>query len=91
MQISGAHLTYCTNIHPGESWAQVFENVRTHVLAVKARIAPEQPFGVGLRLSAEAARSLREPARLAEFQDDTILKILPVNYFTSVLPFFLFL
>jgi len=68
MQISGAHLTYCTNIHPGESWAQVFENVRTHVLAVKARIAPEQPFGVGLRLSAEAARSLREPARLAEFQ-----------------------
>jgi sugar phosphate isomerase/epimerase len=68
MQISGAHLTYCTNIHPGESWAQVFENVRTHVLAVKARVSPEQPFGVGLRLSAEAARSLREPARLAEFQ-----------------------
>jgi len=68
MQISGAHLTYCTNIHPGESWAQVFENVRTHVLAVKARIAPEQPFGVGLRLSAAAARSLREPAQLARFQ-----------------------
>ncbi|HKO95238.1 MAG TPA: metabolite traffic protein EboE [Polyangiaceae bacterium] len=68
MQISGAHLTYCTNIHPGESWAQVFENVRTHVLAVKARTAPEQPFGVGLRLSAAAARTLREPATLAEFQ-----------------------
>lgn len=68
MQISDAHLTYCTNIHPGESWAQVFENVRTHVLAVKARVSPERPFGVGLRLSAEAARSLREPTRLAEFQ-----------------------
>lgn len=68
MHISGAHLTYCTNIHPGESWEQVFENVRTHVLAVKARVAPERAFGVGLRLSARAARSLREPERLLEFR-----------------------
>ncbi len=68
MQIADAHLTYCTNIHPGESWEQVRENVRSHVLAVKARVAPERPFGVGLRLSARAAQALREPARLAEFQ-----------------------
>ncbi len=68
MQIAGAHLTYCTNIHPGESWEQVFENIRTHVLAVKARVAPERPFGVGLRLSAQAARRLREPEQLAEFR-----------------------
>jgi len=68
MQIASAQLTYCTNIHPGESWEQVFENVRTHVLAVKARVAPERPFGVGLRLSAQAALSLRQPERLAEFQ-----------------------
>ena len=69
MQIAGAHLTYCTNIHPGESWDQVFENVRTHVLAVKARVAPEQRFGVGLRLSARAARTLAERPRLTEFRD----------------------
>ena len=68
MQIAGAHLTSCTNIHPGESWEQVFENIRTHVLAVKARVAPEQAFGVGLRLSAQAARRLREPEQLAEFR-----------------------
>ncbi|MEY2935910.1 MAG: hypothetical protein RL033_6659 [Pseudomonadota bacterium] len=68
MQIADAHLTYCTNIHPGESWEQVFENVRTHVLAVKARVSPQRPFGVGLRLSARAAQTLREPARLEEFQ-----------------------
>jgi len=30
----GLHLTYCTNIHPGESWEEVFANLRTHVLAV---------------------------------------------------------
>lgn len=69
MWIADAHLTYCTNIHPGESWEQVFENVRTHVLAVKARVAPERPFGVGLRLSARAAQALREPERLAAFRD----------------------
>ena len=68
MQTAGAHLTYCTNIHPGESWDEVFENVRTHVLAVKARVAPREAFGVGLRLSALAARSLREPGRLGAFK-----------------------
>jgi sugar phosphate isomerase/epimerase len=67
LQARGSHLTYCTNIHPGESWPAVFENVRTHVLAVKARVAPDEPFGVGLRLSAEAARTLREPAELERF------------------------
>jgi sugar phosphate isomerase/epimerase len=69
LQARGSHLTYCTNIHPGESWAAVFENVRTHVLAVKARVAPGEQFGVGLRLSAEAARTLREPGELERFRD----------------------
>ncbi|HVZ34006.1 MAG TPA: metabolite traffic protein EboE, partial [Polyangiaceae bacterium] len=68
MQIDGAHLTYCTNIHPGESWEQVFANVRSHVLAVKARIAPRAKFGVGLRLSSRAALSLAERPRLEEFR-----------------------
>ena len=69
MKRGGAHLTYCTNIHPGESWDAVFENVRTHVVAVKARVAPNEPFGVGLRLSARAAATLLEPARLEVFKD----------------------
>ena len=53
----------------GESWDAVFENVRTHVVAVKARVAPNEPFGVGLRLSARAAATLLEPARLEAFKD----------------------
>jgi sugar phosphate isomerase/epimerase len=68
--IAGApslHLTYCTNIHPGETWDEVFANVSTHVLAVKARVSPDQPFGVGLRLSAAAARRLAEPDTLSAF------------------------
>lgn len=69
MKTAAGHLTYCTNIHPGESWDAVFENVRTHVLAVKALLGTSDPFGVGLRLSAEAARRLREPAELERFRD----------------------
>lgn len=62
------HLTYCTNIHPGETWAEVRANLERYVLAVKDRVAPARRFGVGLRLSAEAAATLAEPAELAAFR-----------------------
>lgn len=55
-------LGYCTNIHPGESWAEVRRNLETHVAAVKARVAPARPFPVGLRLSARAAAELEPDA-----------------------------
>jgi sugar phosphate isomerase/epimerase len=63
-----AHLTYCTNIHPGEQWEQVRQNLRQHVAAVKARVCPDRPFGVGLWLSAAAARSLQEPQAFGELE-----------------------
>ena len=78
------HLTYCTNIHAGETWDEVLANVRTHVLAVKARICPEQEFGIGLRLSALAARELALPERLgsfAEFLRDNGLYVFTINGF----------
>lgn len=58
------HLTYCTNIHPGESWEEVRRNLDRYTLEVKRRVAPEEPFGLGLRLSARAARALARPAEL---------------------------
>lgn len=64
----GAHLTYCSNIHPGEGWAEVRANFDRHVLAVRDALAPEGRFGIGLRLSARAAAELAEPATLAEFR-----------------------
>ena len=63
-----AHLTYCTNIHPGESWAEVRANVETEVLAVKRLVCPDRPFGVGLRLGAAAARGLALPGELERFR-----------------------
>lgn len=65
----GVHLTYCSNIHPGESWAEVRANFDRHVVAVRDRLMPEGDFGIGLRLSARAAAELSAPAVLAEFRD----------------------
>lgn len=61
------HLSYCTNIHPGEALADVRGIVRNHVAAVKARVSPSAPFGVGLRLSARAAEELCAPGSLDGF------------------------
>ena len=54
----GIHLGYCTNIHRGETWAETFAALRTHTDAVRLRVSPGQPYGIGLRLSAAAAEEL---------------------------------
>ena len=64
----GLHLAYCTNIHRGEDWAQTFESLKTHTLAVRDRVVDGGEFAIGLRLSELAARELSEPATLEAFQ-----------------------
>jgi len=61
-QQSPAHLTYCLNIHPGETLAEHRAAIRQHAVAVKQRLAPAAPFGLGLRLGAAAAAELSAPA-----------------------------
>ena len=63
------HLTYCSKIHPGCGWEELFANLTRYAPALKARLAPAAPFGLGLRLSAAEARELLAGDRLAEFQD----------------------
>lgn len=65
---SGEVLTYCTNIHPGESWREIRRNLDLYVLSVKASIANDMLFGIGLRLSASAAKELTKPNVLSEFK-----------------------
>ncbi len=62
------HLTYCTNIHAGETWDEVRQNLETYLPPVKAALTPDDPFGVGLRLSAIAAETLADDAVRAEFK-----------------------
>ena len=65
---SSVHLSYCTNIHPGESWPEVRANLERYLVPVRERVAPGRPFGVGLRLSGEAARALAAPQVLDELR-----------------------
>ena len=63
------HLTYCTNIHPAVGWEAVLESLRGHAPALKARLSPEAPFGIGLRLSGAESAELLEGDRLARFRE----------------------
>lgn len=62
------HLTYCTNIHPADGWDDVLSTLERYAPALKARLSPDAPFGVGLRLSARDATELLTGSRLAEFR-----------------------
>jgi hypothetical protein len=69
LKFGPAHLCYCTNIHPAETWAETREMLDSHVLAVRDLVCPGQPFGIGLRLSALAAREALHGDHLARFKD----------------------
>jgi len=51
-------ITYCTNIHPGESWQDIFTAVRRYAPVVREGVAPDLPFPLGLRLSGRAAEEM---------------------------------
>ncbi len=63
-----AHLTYCSNIHPGESWSEVYSNLRQYVTKVRDAF-DTKPFGVGLRLSNQASLELLQEHQLEEFKE----------------------
>src|ERR1700722_2972883 len=62
------NLTYCTNIHAGESWPDIRASLDAHVPAIKAAVTPDRPLGIGLRLSGQAAAVARQPEALAAFR-----------------------
>ncbi len=54
------HLTYCLNVHTGESWNEQKCAIEEKTSAVRSLIGSEaKPFGLGLRLGAAAAEDLR--------------------------------
>jgi len=73
-------LTYCLNIHPGETWAENFATLRTTVLAVRDLVSPKERFGLGLRLSAAAAQEL-DIAELRAFLESENLFVFTINGF----------
>jgi sugar phosphate isomerase/epimerase len=85
MRVGDVHLSYCSNIHPAHGWAETLHVLREPVRRVKADLSPDAPFGVGLRLSAEAARTLvhtpGELSRLRGELDDAGLYVFSLNGF----------
>jgi hypothetical protein len=65
----GLHLTYCTNIHPAVGWEAVYDSLREHARALKARLSPDAPFGIGLRLSGAESAGLLHGDRLPGFRE----------------------
>ncbi|MCL6261374.1 metabolite traffic protein EboE [Aquiflexum sp. TKW24L] len=65
---NGHHLTYCTNIHPGESWEATFQNLKEYIPRIKAAVSPNASFGIGLRSSHEASLELAKTENLEEFK-----------------------
>ena len=63
----GVDLTYCTNIHAGESWAEIQAALDAFVPDIRQSLGFQGPFGIGLRLSALAAATLNQREMLARF------------------------
>jgi hypothetical protein len=68
METAFGHLTYCTNIHPGEGWQLHFEALKENVPAIKSELYPHKAFGIGLRLSHQASLELLQEQNLLEFK-----------------------
>ena len=67
----GNHLTYCLNVHGGETWDDQRRAVDCDAVAVRDAVGASGPFGLGLRISGQAAAELtRAPDRVAAFRDE---------------------
>ena len=79
------HLSYSTLVHAGDTWEEMRTSLETYLPAVKARVSPDQPFGVSLRISAASAATLTdgadERARLTAFLTEHDLYVYTVNAF----------
>lgn len=71
-----SHLSYCTNIHSGDTWDEVFPRLQTELPKVRRELtsldnsrAADEPIGMGLRLSHASLEALQDPDTFTEFKD----------------------
>jgi hypothetical protein len=79
------HLSYATLVHPGDNWEMMEQSLRTYVPKVKARVSPNEPFGLSLRLAALSAELLVKDTKAREglkrFMAENDLYLYTVNAF----------
>lgn len=68
MKTSHGHLTYCSNIHPGTDWDEHFQILKENIPYIREKLAPDQPFALGLRIANEGSFTLSEAINLAIFK-----------------------
>lgn len=67
---TSTHLSYCTNIHAGASWAEAFAALQENVPTVRDACrthTQSKPFGIGLRLSMSHLEALEVEATFQSF------------------------
>lgn len=69
MQTDKGHLTYCSNIHAGESWEEHITALKKNFPLIKEEVSPSRPMGLGLRLSNAASIEILENDSLTEFKE----------------------
>jgi len=68
---TGNHLTYCLNVHGGETWDDQRRAATRDAAAVRDAAGASAPFGLGLRIGGQAAAELTgAPHQVAAFRDD---------------------
>jgi hypothetical protein len=79
------HLSYSTLVHPSDNWELMWQSLRTYVPRVKARVSPNQSFGLSLRLAAPSAEALAHDTAardaLKRFLAENDLYLYTVNAF----------
>ena len=78
-----SHLTYCTNVHAGVTWQETFDNCQRYLPEIRTRMT-KHSFGIGLRLSNQAALELLEQQQLPVFKQwlaDNQLYVFTLNGF----------
>ena len=70
MKVGSFQVTYCTNVHPGESLSELQRILSVDVDAVKAVVTADAQMGVGVRLGNSVVQQLTAaPDALNELAD----------------------
>ncbi len=69
MQTPYGHLSYCSNIHPGEDWSAHFAVLQSSIPQIKATVCPHEKMGIGLRLANQASIDLSEKSNFDTFKN----------------------
>ena len=71
-----SHLSYCTNIHSGDNWDEVFPQLEKELPKVRQQLAlqddrqaDDAPIGMGLRVSHSSLNALQDPDTFHHFKD----------------------